>query len=250
MSQQYMQAKCREMIEHYYQIAEAHYGRTFKRVPIIFSNKMTRSGGVATFKAFSFDPINITLSMPILLENEAEFYEGVPGHEAAHLIANELHNENCGHGYKWQRVMAVLGCEASRTHSMKTSANNINKIPAYCNCVEPHYLTRKRHAIIQHVSCNKCKSKLQVHPLTADQKEQHQAHKQAQAEAEANKPVKNIQQGGGKKGSKAELVRDVIRANPTADHAELCVLVAQAGTGVKASLIKTYVKENMVRVRG
>ena len=247
---QAMQAKCRELVEGYYQAAEAHYGRTFKRVPLIFSNKMTLCGGVATFKAKTFDPLKLTFSMPILLENEQDFYAEVPGHEVAHLIATELYNEDCGHGYKWKRVMAVLGCDDKRTHNMKTSANNINKIPAYCNCVEPHYLTRKRHAILKHVSCNKCKSKLQAHPLTADQKEQHQAHKQAQAEAEANKPVKNIQQGGGKKGSKAELVRDIIRANPNADHAELCVLVTQADTGVKANLIKTYVRENMKRVRG
>lgn len=140
-------------VEEAYRAAEEHYGRSFTRVPVIWSTKMTRVAGIAYFNKLK--PIKIKLSKPLLDLNGPRFVDETPAHEAAHLIALELYGD-VGHGPEWKEVMRAIGQEPNRLHSFKTPG-----ITYTCNCQEVEF-SKQRHNKIQRgdakYTCRKCKA--------------------------------------------------------------------------------------------
>ena len=121
------QRACRARIEEAFQQAEAHYGRSLKRVPINFSNHQKRVAGTAHYR-FNFVEdqyvgTEIRLSNALLRLNGEDFIGRTPGHEAAHIIAAEVYGE-LKHGRAWKEVMGVIGQPAERCHRMKTPTRN------------------------------------------------------------------------------------------------------------------------------
>ena len=119
-----LHAKCLARAEEVYAIANAKFNREFKRIPIVFSNKLTKTGGYFQFKRFSGEAIKIQLSNSILRLNPEEFIKEVVGHEIAHHIACELYGPGENHGYRWGSIMQLFGQDAKRCHSMKTEQSN------------------------------------------------------------------------------------------------------------------------------
>jgi len=120
-----MKKACLAKIENAYVIAEAEYGVDIPRVPVVFSNKQTRTAGTASYNRFmgEFTATGIKLSIPLLKLNGEEFINTTPGHEAAHIIDYTVFN-NASHGTTWKRIMRLIGQPANRTHSMAVPHNN------------------------------------------------------------------------------------------------------------------------------
>lgn len=143
-----LQALCVDKIEQAFVTAEQYFGRTFDRVPVTFSNRMTHTAGKAIYvhRQLTGEYIGkeIRLSNK-LLENEGEaFVERTPGHEAAHIIVYALHGASAtGHGSAWQKVMRVIGLEPSRCHSYETPAKKTLAYRAKCG-------TEKQLTLIRH----------------------------------------------------------------------------------------------------
>jgi predicted SprT family Zn-dependent metalloprotease len=99
-----LQQRCKDRIEEVYKVAEAKYERTFTRVPVTFSNRMTRCAGVAKSMRFgeTVVPKEIRLSNVFLKSDTENFIKDTPGHEAAHLIAGEMFG-SVGHDRTWHR---------------------------------------------------------------------------------------------------------------------------------------------------
>jgi len=118
-----LHAACLERADEVYAIANERYNREFNRIPIVFSNKLTKTGGYFMFKRDG-TPIKIQLSNSILRLNPEDFIKEVVGHEIAHHIANELYGPREGHGNRWKNIMRLFGQEAKRCHSLKTEQSN------------------------------------------------------------------------------------------------------------------------------
>lgn len=124
-----LERKCTNEIERCYLLAEKAYGRTFHRVPVTFSKRMTSTAGKAFFMYNNgvLEGSEIRLSGPLLQLNGDEFVNRTPAHETAHIIAAEQFGDR-GHGPGWKAVMALFGTESSRCHSMKTATSKFEYV--------------------------------------------------------------------------------------------------------------------------
>jgi SprT protein len=141
-----LQVKCIERMEECYAIAEEHYGRSFTRIPVEFSSRLTKTGGYFRFNRFTAEAINIKLSSSILALNPEQFIAEVPGHELAHYIANEMYGPHIGHGFEWKQIMRLFGQSPNRCHNMETVKTNTFTYNVNGTVVE---LSKVRHNKIQ-----------------------------------------------------------------------------------------------------
>lgn len=95
-------------------------------------------------------------------------------HELAHVVANLRYNKNCGHDYLWKRVMAELGANDERCHTMDVSAykNKTTRIAYACNCQEFQFTKQRHNKVLRgeaRYSCKTCKETIteKVMPITA-----------------------------------------------------------------------------------
>ena len=114
-----LQQQCELRAIQCYRVASEHYRRSFKHIPISYSNRMTKSAGKFKWNGFSGA---ITLSNVLLELNKEEFIARTVGHELAHYFTMCVYGRDVSaHGSEWKSVMKVLGQEASRCHSMKVN---------------------------------------------------------------------------------------------------------------------------------
>jgi SprT protein len=112
-----LQEACIMRADRCYLAASEHFRRTFKRIPITFSNRMTKSAGNFKWNGFSG---SITLSNVLLELNKEAFIADTVGHELAHYFAHIVYGRSVqAHGKEWKSIMKMLGQEPSRCHSMK-----------------------------------------------------------------------------------------------------------------------------------
>lgn len=121
--------------------AENHYGRKFHYKSIEFCNRLSVTAGEAYL-----DDQKIVLSNKVMQLNPEDFIGRTPAHEAAHLIAYQIHTRRGnGHGPLWREVMLVIGQEPSRCHSMTTPGEQ--KYKSECGTIK--HLTKIRHNKLQ-----------------------------------------------------------------------------------------------------
>lgn len=87
---------------------------------IEFTSRGRRAGSAYTMSN------RIKLNPVLLNENGDDFISRTPGHEAAHIIANNVFGKS-GHGPNWKLVMRFLGQDPSRCHSFDTTNTEIVK---------------------------------------------------------------------------------------------------------------------------
>jgi len=142
-----LQSQAKEKIEAAFVTAEAHYDVVIPRIPVVFSNRMTKSAGNVRFGTANKIPNRITLSTKIMNLNPTEFMGRTPEHEAAHVIELIVFGRG-GHGVTWKHVMRVLGKDPERCHNMFTPPSN-RKPMARFRYVDTHgtehMLTKVRH---------------------------------------------------------------------------------------------------------
>jgi SprT protein len=134
-----------DAVEDAYVRAEKHYGRTFKRLPILFTLKGAKAGIYRPFTHFNF---NLQLAM----DNAEAFTARTTYHEVSHDVSYVVYGPQIRpHGREWRFVMKrVMGLEPSRCHTYDTS--NVKRarrkvaamFPYECGCGVRH-LTVIRH---------------------------------------------------------------------------------------------------------
>ena len=250
---QALQQQCLAKYEAVMQKAEQHFNSTFSRMPIVFSNKLTKTGGYYQFNRFANRGIKIQLSNSILRLNPEQFVKEVVGHEAAHQIAHELHGLNVNHGREWKHIMNVIGQDAKRCHSMKTETTARGQRFTYKIGFETLQLGPVRHRHIQNGTkkytvrgCGVLKAEhwagaqkfpeLQTKPILKPRNEQ---------------PLPKPMPGA----SKADKIRAFIKLAKTQGYSlrltlDSNVMVREAATlaGLKPGLAKTYIKNNWNKV--
>jgi predicted SprT family Zn-dependent metalloprotease len=245
-----MKQACLARVEEAFQQAEKHYNTSIPRVPVNFSRKQSRTAGTAHFTknwlTGKTTGTEIRLSLQLLQLNGQEFIDRTPGHEAAHIIEIYLFGQG-GHGRRWKEVMRVIGQSAERCHDMEVPTHN--RVAASCGC-QTHWITKQRAGKMRRghgYKCNSCRQPLvlgkEITPAVAVA-----ASKPAPKAKPAPSPRK-VAKKLAKGPSKAEQVRDIIRANPFMGIDQLMRLVA-INVDIPKGNIKKYVTENVKRVRG
>ena len=173
-----LKKRCLDKIEEAFVKAEAHYGISISRVPVVFSNSLKKTAGKATYTNHRapepYCGVRIKLATKVLELNPEEFIGRTPGHEAAHIIAVELFKQHgVGHGPAWKEVMGVIGQTAEQHHSMETApTNKAKRVPAFCKCNIPHQITtiRARKMLLGTGTyrCNSCKQPLSLSKSTKE----------------------------------------------------------------------------------
>lgn len=146
-----MEVECLREVERAFKIAEKHYGRSIKRVPVTFSKRMTSSAGAALEeknKAGKWEGTEIRLSLPLLKLNGLAFVSRTPGHEAAHIITTAIYGDVKTHGWQWQKVMDLIGIPAGTTHDYKIE-KKAKRLFKYTRNGVTHNLTIIRHNKLQ-----------------------------------------------------------------------------------------------------
>ena len=133
---------CLDVIEKAFQTAEAHFGKTFERPKINFTNRMKTTAGNAKWfwgPDSTVERPEINLSAHLLRLNGDEFIARTPGHEAAHIIAvQQFGRHGNGHGRYWKMVMRIIGQNPERCHNMKvmpTQKGRLFKYRATCGTI-------------------------------------------------------------------------------------------------------------------
>ena len=248
-----LQAQCKANIEEAFLKAEAHFSIVIPRVPVVFSNKMTSSAGVAhanfCHERRRYVGTKITLSNQLMHANPEAFVKQTPGHEAAHIIDYTM-NGSSSHGVYWKQIMSVIGLQAKRTHNMERPASVLkNRVEVFCGSEKSHQVTKQRVNKMRRGAgyrCKKCKQELTLTKANAPTVSQIDT---MLAELVATTKAATKPKAKPKTKSKAEQVREIIRERPTASVNVLIDIVRSMDI-IPAGNVKKYVTENVKRVRG
>lgn len=235
-----LKKQCLAKIEEAYTIAEKHFDTKIPRIPVEFSTKLTKTAGKVHYMRNGMGSIKMTLSVPILRDNPAEFVARTPGHEAAHHIVHCVYGtETQAHGREWKFVMNLIGQSAERTHRMKTTT--ANGVAASCGC-KTHMITKQRATKMRRGAsyyCRKCKQNLVLGTQV-----------KAPVLKPAAAPVFTPKQKVVKTMSNAARARELIMRNPRASEVELIELLRNSDIPVKPNMLKVVIQVNVKKVRG
>ena len=123
---------------------EAHYGRAFAPVPVVFDLRGTTSGMyrvVGKERVIRFNPW-------IFAKYFDESLASTVPHEVAHYLTDVIHGlRNIRpHGVDWKRLMGVFGADASvrSTYSLEgIPRRQVRRYPYQCGC-QRHELSGQR----------------------------------------------------------------------------------------------------------
>jgi SprT protein len=237
---------CLAEIERAYQIVEAKYGQSIPRVPVTFSNKLTKTAGNASYTrnraTGKLTPKGIKLSLPLLRLNGETFVTDTPAHEAMHIATYALF-DYAGHGPHWKNLMRLVGRDTSRCHQMETVQTG--RVKATCGC-QVHMITKQRANKMRRGAsyiCKLCRTSLKLGGSIAPA-----PSKPVREVTKATAPVTQPR-------SKAEVVKAAIKMFKQAGTALDQVLESNkvvqeiaAEAGLTAALCRTYLKNNWRKV--
>jgi predicted SprT family Zn-dependent metalloprotease len=238
-------------IERAYQIVEAKYGQSIPRVPVTFSNKLTKSGGNAGYTrnraTGTLTPTGIELSLPLLRLNGETFVMDTPAHEAMHIATFALF-DYAGHGPHWKNLMRLVGRSTSRCHQMETVKKR--GVAATCGC-KTHEITKVRANKMRRgavYTCTLCRTPLKLGGRIAPAPSKMVVREVPHVPTKATAPVAAPR-------SKAEVVKAAIKLFKQAGTALDQVLESNkvvqeiaAEAGLTAALCRTYLKNNWRKV--
>jgi predicted SprT family Zn-dependent metalloprotease len=243
-----LKRECEQRIEETIQKVEAHYDIEFPRVPIVWSRKMTSTAGTARYSRLTYKPVRITLSEPLLKLNPTEFVDDTPAHEAVHLLANFIHQTDCGHGPKWKSMMRLVGAPTDRTHNMETPKTGTAH---HCRCRVYHLGPVRTRKIANGLAytCKTCKHKL-VRGMGPFQSASDRV------EVRPEKPQEKLFRPETESGTKSSMVRDWIRKFQKSGIMDANVICGSdkimseicASTGLDLALARKYVRNNWSKV--
>lgn len=100
------------------------------------SSRMATSGGLAiTNRVTNRGEIRLNYR---LLKDKPEDLKDTYLHELAHIVANMVYFESCGHDSRWKSVASWIGAKPERCHKMDVShlrpARSKKTVPYVCGC--------------------------------------------------------------------------------------------------------------------
>lgn len=111
----------------------------------------------------------IKLNYRLHLDNPSEL-DNTFLHELGHIVANIHYGRQCGHGWRWKKVMKIMGANDERCHKMDTAAyaRPHKKHTYYCGCKAWELTTYRHKKVLKHMErtgrnyyhCPKCKKDL------------------------------------------------------------------------------------------
>jgi|13_taG_2_1085334.scaffolds.fasta_scaffold05866_6 SprT protein len=157
----------RKVIDKYFEIAKEKFNIQDKIISIEIKNSgrlKTSAGNATIYRIKNCGIIKMNKRLFNSTVGIKEF-ENTFSHELAHVIANIIHNCNCGHDARWKRTHIALGGNAKRTHNYDVShlRPTKNRFDYKCNC-QIFKLSAVRHNKMQNGKakyyCKKCKEYL------------------------------------------------------------------------------------------
>ncbi len=154
-----LQQKMTHSLQHYLQLANQHFRRSFAEPALHYQQRGT-AAGTAWLERWE-----IRLNPLLLQENVTAFADEVIPHELAHLLVWKLFGRVAPHGKEWKWMMeTVLGVPARRTHQFALTSVQTKTFPYYCQCQQHHLTLRRHNRILRGASeyrCVKCGVRLQ-----------------------------------------------------------------------------------------
>lgn len=186
----------------------------------------------------------LRLNASAFVDNWDEMMKDTIPHELAHLVCYYRPELGSNHDRGWKRVCQMLGGSGDRTHSMALKPAKGGAYKYVATCGTEMYLSKVIHNRVQagqtrilRATKGKINASCYVRPG---------AEKPAvEANTASKTPAKKKFRPGK---SNAELVRTIIRNNPSMSTEGLIKLVIQAGIITNRSMAKRYVVENKERV--
>jgi SprT protein len=132
-----------------------------KEISLRFTNRMTRTGGTATYKSNL-----IKISIPYWIHATEEERTNTIYHEICHLLAKNKYSYKIKpHGWEWRDLMRKCGQMPSRTHKVDTgfASRSRGLILVSCNCSEGCRVgptVYKRIKLGVGYRCKRCKGRL------------------------------------------------------------------------------------------
>lgn len=155
------EAEVEEAVTKALKVFEEHFNRTFER-PVVVYDLKGHTAGIASIQKNC-----IRLNTELLYSHHDDMIHRTVPHEVAHIVQYVLYPNSRSHGGEWQYLMHILGLEADRTHSYKTTAARVRPRPYLygCDCIgdNDHYVTITLHRRLQKgrvYTCRKCGGKL------------------------------------------------------------------------------------------
>lgn len=159
-----------ERINHFRQLAEAHYGEAFPIV-IKFDLKGVTAGTAQTPSDHS-QPSVIRINMEAVSVDRDEMLNGVCPHEVAHVVQRRYsgfprgRKANPSHGVYWKSVMRFFGVPATRCHTMPLAKARKTRQWVYsCGCTSHTVGTKKHNNIALRPNayhCKKCRGSIRL----------------------------------------------------------------------------------------
>lgn len=209
--QAYTDAKYDELLV----VAQRQFNRTFRKLPVEFSNRMKSTGGYYQFNISG--GVKIKLNNRMMLENGTKFVDEVLTHELAHHITHCEYGAGVqAHGREWKSVMRKLGAKPNRTHSYQRVGTKNTFTYEIAPGVKVELGVRRHNKIQRGISTYSY-----VNPTTRERisirAEHYAAGKtskpviQTTKKTTTKKPVSKKTKVNGKPGSKSSIARKIIR---------------------------------------
>lgn len=162
-------AKIMHEVNHWLDVAEAHYGRKFD-VAAIRVKIRGRVAGRALFYPRQ-GTAELHLSVEGVREHLDYMIDQTIPHEVAHVVQRHLDRTSQAHGALWQSIMRLFGKPAKRCHDLPLSrardVRNTRPFRYVCGCRE-HYVGHQRHRRAQAgtatYKCTTCRQPIQYRP--------------------------------------------------------------------------------------
>ncbi len=145
----------------------------FDKIDIVWSNKMTRAAGKASYE--KPDKFTIHISYELYDRADANQRETVIIHETCHIV-NFIEKRWCGHGYEWQFLMVQCKQVPKRCHDIKVIVNR--PFTYTCSCGHKYGLSpirvnkmKKGH----NYRCAICHTRLELEKVVNREEEERRA---------------------------------------------------------------------------
>lgn len=119
--------------------------------------EISRRGKTVAGKAYTRER-RIVLNTALFLPGREADRNSTFLHECAHVIADIRYGRDCGHGWRWRRVMDLMGEPPDTRHEFTyLSAKTHAVVTWVCrNCGEEYYYVRRPRRRIEESCCSRC----------------------------------------------------------------------------------------------
>jgi SprT protein len=119
--------------------------------------EISRRGKTVAGKAYTRER-RIVLNTALFLPGREADRNSTFLHECAHVIADIRYGRDCGHGWRWRRVMDLMGEPPDTRHEFSYLSPKTHAVVTWVcrNCGEEYYYVRRPRRRIEESCCSRC----------------------------------------------------------------------------------------------